>query len=92
MRKLISRKRFRGVGLTTELTRPRGSVNCDLQKPHAKDAIAARVQRFVGRSRENSQGFVSSVSHDAVSGHSFRKPPTFSVALTLVLRTLDYRR
>jgi hypothetical protein len=31
-----------------ELTRPRGSVNCNLQKHLAKHAIAARVQRFVG--------------------------------------------
>src|SRR5215471_13055656 len=33
---------------TVELTRPRGSANCNLQKLHAKHAIAARVQRFVG--------------------------------------------
>jgi len=32
-----------------ELTRPRARANSDLQTLHAKDAIAARGQRFVGR-------------------------------------------
>jgi hypothetical protein len=32
---------------TTELTRPRGSANFNLQKLHAKHTSAGRVQRFV---------------------------------------------
>src|SRR2546423_2138690 len=37
--------------ITVELTRPRGSGNCELIKHVEKQAIAARVQRFVGRRR-----------------------------------------
>jgi hypothetical protein len=35
------------VGITAELTRPRGSANPDSSGLHAKHAPAARVQRFV---------------------------------------------
>jgi hypothetical protein len=55
--------------LTVELTRPRGSANFDLQKLHAKHALAARVQRFV-RSQPVTRKFPSrgrSVSRGGLS-------------------------
>ena len=42
---------------TAELTRPRGSVNSNLQKLHAKHAPAARVQRFVRRRLNENSAF-----------------------------------